>query len=137
MAHPQHQRMPSAESVLSVDSDGPDTPYTSNRSGSDPPPVVLTPSASHGTESSSENNADEPLGEPPRYEDHEPHPAERTGRQGDEPEEEAPPYSSPVAERGDVPRLPSIRRIPAIEVTGTTPGNSVPATPIEGPGARR
>ena len=32
-----------------------------------------------------------------------------------------------------MPRLPSIRRIPAIEVTGTTPGNSVPVTPIEGP----
>ncbi len=126
--HPQHQRAPSAESVMSVDSDAADTPYTSNRSGSDPPPPILTPSASHGTESSSEMNG-EPLGEPPRYED------AADGRRGSEPEEEAPPYTSPVAERGatDVPRLPSIRRIPAIEVTGTTPASSVPATPIEGP----
>lgn len=122
--HTHHQRILSAESILSVDSEAADTPYTSHRSGSDPPPIMLTPSASHGTESGSENNGEQPLGEPPRYED---------AAEGRQPDEEAPPYTSPVAERGDVPRLPSIRRIPAIEVMGTTLGSSVPVTPIEGP----
>ena len=49
--------------------------------------------------------------------------------------EEAPPYESPVRGRGEgVPQLPELRRLPAIEVTGSTPGNSVPVTPVDGRG---
>lgn len=46
-----------------------------------------------------------------------------------DPREEAPPYISPVAESGAA--------VPAIHVTGTTPANSVPATPIDPPESER
>ena len=103
-----HARAASAESVLTTDSELADmTPQSSSedRSGSDP--TMRTPSAGTGSEPSP------PMGEPPEYED-------------------APPYTSPVAGRGDgVPRLPSLRlgeRLPAIEITGSTPA----ATPVIG-----
>lgn len=40
-------------------------------------------------------------------------------------DEEAPPYASPVI------NIAMESAVPAIRVTGTTPANSVPATPIE------
>ncbi|KAI4249033.1 MAG: hypothetical protein LQ352_005754 [Teloschistes flavicans] len=108
----QHQRNASTGSVLSnSDSDfGHITPYTSNRSGSDPP--VLTPSATQGS-SGSDRDELHPREDPPQYED-----------------EEAPPYTSPV--RSGAPQLPRIVPVPSIEVEGATPANSVPATPVDG-----
>ncbi|KAL9100679.1 MAG: hypothetical protein Q9187_009339 [Circinaria calcarea] len=54
--------------------------------------------------------------------------------------EQAPPYTSPILERGLGPRLPSVRtRIPpAIEIRSATPTGSVPGSPIldEGGGRR-
>ena len=85
------------------------TPQSSSedRSGSSNDPTVRTPSVGTGSEPSP------PIGEPPGYED-------------------APPYTSPVAGRGEgVPRLPSIRvgsALPAIQITGSTPA----ATPVMG-----
>lgn len=105
----QHRRAPSAESFMSVDSNAQDTPRTSPRddgSGSDPPLLQVQ---THTGGSISEP----PL--PPQYD------------QAGFDDEEAPPYMSPVAGRGE-----GLGAVPAIEVTGTTPANSVPATPIEG-----
>lgn len=107
-------RAASAASVMTTDSDLADmTPQTSSedRSGSSSGgggPVIRTPSAGTNGEPSP------PIGEPPEYED-------------------APPYTSPVAERGEagVPRLPSLRvgqGLPMIEITGSTPA----ATPVIG-----
>ena len=106
-----HTRAPSAESVRTTDSELADiTPQSSSedRSGSSGSyPNMRTPSVGTTSEPSP------PIGEPPEYED-------------------APPYTSPVAGRGDsVPRLPSIRvgqALPAIEITGSTPA----ATPVIG-----
>ncbi|KAL8778039.1 MAG: hypothetical protein Q9213_007588 [Squamulea squamosa] len=111
-----HHRNASTGSVLSTDSDlgQPMTPFTSNRSGSDPP--VLTPNATHG---SSGSDRDVRPGEsPPQYED-----------------EEAPPYTSPVRNRA--PQLPALPNVPSIEVEIATPASSVPATPVEGHEHRR
>lgn len=105
-----HTRAASAESFITTDSELADmTPQSSSedRSGSGSNPTMRTPSAGTASEPSP------PMGEPPQYED-------------------APPYTSPVAGRGDgVPRLPSLRvgdRLPAIEITGSTPA----ATPVIG-----
>ena len=115
---PTHRRVDShtrAESVMTNDSDLADmTPQTSSedRSGSSSNgggPVIRTPSIGTAEEPSP------PMGEPPEYED-------------------APPYTSPVAGRGEaggVPRLPSLRvgpALPMIEITGSTPA----ATPVIG-----
>ncbi|KAI4131469.1 MAG: hypothetical protein LQ338_001211 [Usnochroma carphineum] len=107
----QHGRNASAGSVLTTDSDSPpiDTPYTSNRSGSDP--LALTPSATHGSSGSERDNS-LPAEDPPQYED-----------------EEVPPYASPV--RKSAPQLPPIRSVPDIEVEGATPLSTVPNTPVE------
>lgn len=117
--HPvDHRRNLSGESYLSHDSDAQDTPRTSmngERSGSDS--QMRTPSASAGTASEYSPPVD-----PPEYENVE-------FEQG-----EAPPYTSPVLGRGEAPQLPMITSVPAIQVTGTTPANSVPATPVDGLG---
>ncbi|KAL8701055.1 MAG: hypothetical protein Q9201_005120 [Fulgogasparrea decipioides] len=114
----QHGRNASTGSVLThsdSDMEPMDTPYTSNRSGSDPP--VLTPSA---TQESSGSDGDEgqPREDPPRYED-----------------EEAPPYTSPV--RHGAPQLPEITPVPSIALETATPISSVPATPVERLGGER
>ena len=108
----RHFRNASTGSVLTTDSDDQriDTPFTSNRSGSDPP--VLTPSATQSS-SGSERSGSHPQEDPPQYED----------------EEEAPPYTSPV--RNSAPQLPVLRAVPAIEVEVATPMNSVPVTPVD------
>ena len=109
-----HTRAASVESVMTIDSDLADmTPQSSSedRSGSSSgggPPAIPTPGAGTNSEPSP------PIGEPPEYED-------------------APPYTSPVAGRGEpgVPRLPSLRvgqGLPMIEITGSTPA----ATPVIG-----
>ena len=109
-----HTRAASAESVMTTDSELADmTPQSSSeeRSGSSSGgggPAISTPSVGTNAEPSP------PIGEPPEYED-------------------APPYTSPVAERGEagVPRLPSLRvgqGLPMIEITGSTPA----ATPVIG-----
>ncbi|KAL8904517.1 MAG: hypothetical protein Q9207_003207 [Kuettlingeria erythrocarpa] len=108
----QHGRNASTGSILSTDSESPTihTPYTSNRSASDPP--MLTPSVTHGS-----TGSDHPTEDPPQYED-----------------EEAPPYASPV--RTSAPQLPAIQTVPDIEVEVPTPIGSVPATPLERQGTR-
>ena len=123
-----HRRDRSAESILTVESDtgGADTPRTSTtrgeRSGSSSEPM-RTPNASQGSPPSFGGSIEGgetsslPTEQPPGYED-----------------EEAPPYTSPV---DVVPRLPSLSTVPAIEITGTTPRNSVPATPVDGERGRR
>ena len=110
-----HTRAASAESVRTTDSELADmTPQSSSEdrsgssSGGGAPPAVRTPSVGTNGEPSP------PIGEPPEYED-------------------APPYTSPVAGRGEagVPRLPSLRvgqGLPMIEITGSTPA----ATPVIG-----
>lgn len=100
-----HSRAASGDSNFTTNSDLANeiTPQTSSgdRSGSDP---INTPSASEPSP---------PTGEPPRYDEADPD------------DEEAPPYASPVRDRGDgVPRLPSVRigaSLPSIEITGSTP----------------
>ncbi len=107
-----HARAASAESVMTTDSELADmTPQSSSEdrsgSGSGSDPAMRTPSVGTSSESSP------PMGEPPEY-------------------EHAPPYTSPVAGRGEgVPRLPSLRvgeRLPAIQITRSTPA----ATPVIG-----
>ena len=107
-----HARATSAESVMTTDSELADmTPQSSSEdrsgSGSGSDPAMRTPSVGTSSEPSL------PMGEPPEY-------------------EHAPPYTSPVAGRGEgVPRLPSLRvgqRLPAIQITGSTPA----ATPVIG-----
>ncbi|KAL8721644.1 MAG: hypothetical protein Q9181_007666 [Wetmoreana brouardii] len=114
----QHGRNASTGSVLThsdSDVEPMDTPYTSNRSGSDPP--VLTPSATQGS-SGSDGDEGRPREDPPQYED-----------------EEAPPYTSPVRHRA--PLLPEITPVPSIAVETATPVSSVPATPVDHtPGGR-
>ncbi|KAI9879733.1 MAG: hypothetical protein M1830_007518 [Pleopsidium flavum] len=125
---PQRRRDHSTSSILSVstnasDDDGhtPQTSTTQGGSGSDP---LQTPSASQDTPP-----ADIDLGgastlqsEPPEY--------DYVGNHGESREEEAPPYESPV--RTGAPQLPPLKTLPAIEVTSSTPANSVHATPITG-----
>ena len=130
---PHHRREFSTGSIITVDSSVPDTPRTSThgtRSGSGDEPQRLTP------HSSSDDNSEAPIpsGEPPRYEDEVM--LERGAHQEDEEaeeEEEAPPYSSPIAGRGEAPpTLPPLRHLPSIEIEGATPYNSMPPTPVNG-----
>ena len=98
---------------MSADSNAQDTPLTSahgDRSGSDPPPLQLQ---THTGDDGGETQL------PPQYD------------QAGFDDEEAPPYVSPVAGREEGPRADRTG-LPAIEVTATTPANSVPATPVEG-----
>ena len=135
---PQNQRDMSANSALSEESDARDTPQTSTNeersSGSDP--AILTPSTTNENSISPQlgRQLSSPAGRPPAYDDERHHSI-------DIGEEAAPPYTSPVTERGRGPQLPPLRHVPAIEVTGTTPANSVPPTPIDrdeaGPRGRR
>ena len=123
---PQHHRAASADSAMSLNSEAQDTPQTSThgeRSGSDPP--LPTPSTDDPNSPPLDRQGPPPI-EPPTYDEHTQHYAG----------EEAPPYTSPVAERGMGPQLPPLRSVPAIEVVGTTPTNSVPATPIDAYHAR-
>lgn len=111
-----HRRNFSGESYLSQQSADGDTPRTwmaGDRNGSLPPRQTIHPGS----------GADNPPPvDPPRYE----------AAAGYE-DEDAPPYSSPIAGNEDgPPRLPMISGLPAIEVTGTTPANSVPVTPVDG-----
>lgn len=115
-----HRRNFSAESYLSHPSADEDTPRTSmagDRSDSLPSRQMIHPGAGAGAGP----NDDIPPVDPPRY--------DAVGYE----EEDAPPYTSPVVgnEEGP-PRLPMISGLPAIEVTGTTPANSVPVTPVDG-----
>lgn len=116
----RHHRTVSTNSALSGETSAQITPQTSHgdRSSSDPP--VPTPSTNEDSDSPShrDQHATLPAGEPPAYED-------QADNYGDE---EAPPYSSPITERGRGPQLPSLQHVPTIEVTP----NSVPQTPIEG-----
>lgn len=59
---------------------------------------------------------------PPLFLDTQPRPPEYDQIVADE---EAPPYASPVI------NIATESAVPAIRVTGTTPANSVPATPID------
>ena len=138
--HPfHHNRGASAESVRTTDSEfaGVEiTPQSSSGERTVSDPNARTPSSSGQSEPSP------PMGEPPRYED---------GRFEDEeappymspitergegpsrlPSARAPPYASPTAGRGDgIPRLPSVRvdsSLPAIQIIGSTPA----ATPVIG-----
>lgn len=116
-----HSRAASGESNFTTTSDLANemTPQTSSgdRSGSDP---LITPSASEPSP---------PAGEPPRYNE-----AALYEEEGEQ--EEAPPYASPVRDRGEgVPRLPSLRvhaSLPSIEITGSTPtvGPTSPASTL-------
>ncbi|KAL8817244.1 MAG: hypothetical protein Q9191_008183 [Dirinaria sp. TL-2023a] len=132
---PQTERDISANSALSGESETRDTPQTSTNeersSGSDP--AVMTPSSNeHSTSPQLDRQPSSPADRPPAYDDERHHSFDSSG-------EEAPPYTSPATERGRGPQLPPLRHVPAIEVTGTTPANSVPPTPIdrdEGGGAR-
>lgn len=113
-----HHRNPSGGSHLSHDSDTQDTPRTStagDRSAS--ASRMQTPSANAGTA-----NEHFPPPDPPEY--------DQVGFEDDE----APPYASPVLDRGEAPQLPVIPSVPVIQVTGTTPANSVPVTPVDGLG---
>ncbi len=134
---PQFRRERSASSVLSVstnvsDDDGhtPQTSTTHGRSGSDP---IQTPSASQDTPPAqvevdpTDLSASHPDSQPPGY-DH-------IGYQADNHTDEVPPYESPVNARA--PQLPALNALPAIEVTRSTPANSVTATPIDGIGWSR
>lgn len=112
---PAHRRNPSAESGLSHELDTQNTPRTSmagDRNGSIPSQHTIRLGTGAGD--------DIPPVDPPRY--------EHIGYA----DEEAPPYGSPVA--GAPPQVPRMGSLPAIEVTGTTPANSVPATPVDGLG---
>ena len=126
----QHHRGPSVGSNLSIESMNAvdmdvsrSTTRDGQRSSSDGM-NELTPQASPDTpEAGSGSEPYVPTIEPPRYEE-----ASRT----EEPGEEAPPYSSPVRERGEHgPSLPQIRALPAIEVSGVTPVGSAAGTPVE------
>ena len=134
---PQRTRERSTSSVLSVsttasDDDNGHTPHTSTThgrsgSGSDP---IHTPSASAqdsppGIDDADVGDARIPHPEPPGY--------DYIGFHGDqgrarEEEEEAPPYESPIGSHA--PQLPALQTLPAIEVTRSTPSNSVAATPV-------
>jgi hypothetical protein len=119
-----HNRERSASSVLSISTNAsdehgePTPPSTSHgRSGSDP---MTSPSIPRDTPADSDIGESQiPLPLPPQYEHLE--------------HEDAPPYESPVESR--VPRLPSIRTLPSIEVSTATPINSTPATPASPVGA--
>jgi len=133
---PQRTRDRSTSSVLSVSTNASDddhghTPHTStthgrSASGSDP---INTPSASVQDTPPAVGDVDVgdvgiPHPEPPGY--------DYIGYHGDQSraseEEEAPPYESPIGSRA--PQLPALRTLPAIEVTRSTPSNSVAVTPV-------
>ena len=134
---PRRTRERSTSSVLSVstnasDDDNGHTPRTStthgrNGSGSDP---IHTPSASvqdtpPGAGDVDVGDAGIPHPEPPGY--------DYIGLNRDqncerEEEEEVPPYEGPTGSRA--PQLPALQTLPAIEVTRSTPSNSVAATPV-------
>lgn len=125
---PQRRRDRSTSSVLSVstnasDEDGhtPQTSTTHGRSGSDP---LRTPSASQDTPPADSDVGDAGISqpEPPGY--------DYLGYDRESREEEAPPYENPVGSRA--PQLPALQILPAIEVTRSTPANSVHATPVTG-----
>ncbi|SLM35518.1 hypothetical protein LPUS_04820 [Lasallia pustulata] len=121
----RRQRREAREAGDWARSEAPDTPRTSthgDRSGSD---AARTPSASQDSppQGSVFREPNIPPFEPPSYDE-----------EAAVPGEEAPPYESPVRARGGAPQLPVLRLLPAIEVTGSTPGNSVPVTPVDGRG---
>ncbi|KAA6410116.1 MAG: hypothetical protein FRX48_05535 [Lasallia pustulata] len=126
LIRPSHRRDRSNGSIMTAESEAPDTPRTSthgDRSGSD---AARTPSASQDSppQGSVFGEPNIPPFEPPSYDE-----------EAAVPGEEAPPYESPVRARGTgAPQLPVLRLLPAIEVTGSTPGNSVPVTPVDGRG---
>ena len=125
LIRPSHRRDRSNGSIMTAESEAPDTPRTSthgDRSGSD---AARTPSASQDSppQGSVFREPNIPPFEPPSYDE-----------EAAVPGEEAPPYESPVRARGGAPQLPVLRLLPAIEVTGSTPGNSVPVTPVDGRG---
>ena len=132
----RHQRDFSNGSILTVDSDTPDTPRTSThgtQSGSGDEPLRLTPYSSPDTPNvtnNGTNNSAVPGIQPPRYEDD----IVPDHREYAELDGQAPPgYTSPVRARGDgVFRLPSLRPLPSIEIEGATPRNSVATTPVDG-----
>ena len=132
-----HRRGQSDASIISQSSSlarGADTPAT--RTTADEWPLRLTPQTSPEADHHSEHDGDIPTTEPPAYED------------------DAPPYSSPVLDRGEGPQvpfpsvtppspvtqqspsdqrrqlLPPIQRLPAIEILSATPANSTPSTPV-------
>lgn len=136
---PQSTRERSTSSVLSVstnasDDDNGHTPHTSTThgrsgSGSDP---IHTPSASTQDTPPAIGDADVgeagiPHPEPPGY-DYIGFHGDHNGAGREEEEEEAPPYESPIRSRA--PQLPALQTLPAIEVTRSTPSNSVAATPV-------
>lgn len=119
---PSHRRNPSGETYLthaSADDDTPRTSMAGDRSGSLPPRQTIHPGPGAGAGAGASDVP--PAMDPPRY--------EPVGYE----DEDAPPYASPVVGNEDgPPQLPVISGLPAIEVTGTTPANSVPATPVDG-----
>lgn len=116
------QRTVSTDSGLSGEMDQvtPQSSAHDERSGSDHP--IPTPSTNEDSITPIDRHIPPPSGEPPAYED----------QLGCYEDEEAPPYTSPIAERGQGPQLPPLQHVPTIEVQGTTPANSIPPTPIEG-----
>lgn len=120
-----HRRNISAETYLthaSADDDTPRTSMAGDRSGSHPPPRQRIHPGTGADAGAGGSDVPRPM-DPPRY--------EPVGYEDED--EDAPPYASPVVGNEDgPPRLPVIGGLPAIEVTGTTPANSVPATPVDG-----
>lgn len=135
---PRRTRDRSTSSVLSASTNASDddighTPHTSTThgrsgSGSDP---IHTPSASVQDTPPAVGDVDVgdvgiPHPEPPGYDYIGFHMNEDRDREREE--EEAPPYESPIGSRA--PQLPALQILPAIEVTRSTPSNSVTATPV-------
>ena len=125
-----HLRGPSDMSMISATSSvtSLERPITRVMTNADDLP--LTPQSSASTEhnpTDTETDLGIPTTEPPSYEAHlEAH------------NDDAPPYESPVADRGEAPRLPDVRmHLPAIEIRSATPVNSVPVTPIMERGRRQ
>jgi hypothetical protein len=114
----RHSRGRSASSALSMstnasDERGDPTPPSTRdeRSNSDP---MTSPSLPRDTPADSDiGDSQIPHPLPPQYEQLE--------------HEEAPPYESPIETR--LPRLPSIRTLPSIEVSIASPTHSTPAAP--------
>ena len=136
-----HNRGASAESIRTTDSefDGVGmTPQTSSngRSGSDP--NAQTPSSGRSHSEPSPPADEPPQYEPERYEEEAPPYTSPVAGRGDGPSRlpstRSPPHTSPVRGRADgVPRLPSIRvdsSLPSIEIISSTPSATPSATPI-------
>ena len=137
-----HNRAASAESVRTTDSDLDSvriTPQTSSngRSGSDG--NARTPSSGNSNGEPSPPVDEPPQYEPEPYQDEEAPPytspvAERAEGPSRLPSARVPPYTSPVTNRGDaIPRLPSLRvdsSLPSIEIISSTPSATPAATPI-------